>query len=439
MLSFLYSNTPLVFFVQSLWRDEAFSYLLAKNSLLDLLFLTAKDSNPPLYYIFLHFWMKFAGHSEIALRLVSLVFFLATAYVFYLFLTQIFSRGTLISTLYMVLFFSNPLLHYYAFETRMYSMLGFFAVLSSYFMVKKKWVGYGVSAFLGAFTHYFMIFLICLQLFFLLRNTKDKKTLTEIIRIILALIISYLPWVFFVASINTFEMRNSFWLSKSTWTSLLTLPAVLLTGFSTDQWFQYPLLTPLSVLVTLIIILGFLSSRVKSKRKDNNNIFIFLSLWGLAIPYAFLLISFFNPIFAPRYVIFSTIGLLLLYAYLGNHLERKTEYICLVLLLFFSLHYSRYQILFRKKANIKKISSEIRSLMKPGDVVYVTHEFNFHPFQYYINEDQVYIYGKTYEELPWYIGKVLISPNRIASQIPHYPNKAYIVQEDLSYTIQSTD
>jgi len=90
MLSFLFSKTPLLFFAQSLWRDEAFSYFLAKKNILEIIFLSAKDYNPPLYYILLHFWMKIFGSSEIALRSLSLVFYWATIYIIFLFLTKIF-------------------------------------------------------------------------------------------------------------------------------------------------------------------------------------------------------------------------------------------------------------------------------------------------------------------------------------------------------------
>ena len=90
MLSFIFSKTPLSFFVQSLWRDEAFSYLLAKKNIIEIIFLTAKDYNPPLYYLILHFWIKIFGHSEIALRSLSLIFYWATIYIVFLFLTEIF-------------------------------------------------------------------------------------------------------------------------------------------------------------------------------------------------------------------------------------------------------------------------------------------------------------------------------------------------------------
>ncbi|PIW73452.1 hypothetical protein CO005_01355, partial [Candidatus Roizmanbacteria bacterium CG_4_8_14_3_um_filter_34_9] len=68
MLNFLFTKTPLFFLTQPFWRDEAFSYFMAKKNIFEMLLLTAKDFNPPLYYFILHFWMNIFGSSEIALR-----------------------------------------------------------------------------------------------------------------------------------------------------------------------------------------------------------------------------------------------------------------------------------------------------------------------------------------------------------------------------------
>jgi uncharacterized membrane protein len=75
MLDYLFTKTPLIFLTQNLWRDEAFSYLLAKEPISKMLPLTAGDFSPPLYYIVLHYWMSIFGTSEVALRSLSTLFF----------------------------------------------------------------------------------------------------------------------------------------------------------------------------------------------------------------------------------------------------------------------------------------------------------------------------------------------------------------------------
>ena len=66
--------TNVKFFTEGLWCDEAFSWALASKGSA-LLPLTARDFNPPLYYLVLHAWMAIVGTSEVAMRSLSLAFF----------------------------------------------------------------------------------------------------------------------------------------------------------------------------------------------------------------------------------------------------------------------------------------------------------------------------------------------------------------------------
>src|SRR3989339_1180240 len=145
MLNFIFTKTHLFFFTQSFWRDEAFSYFMAKKNVSEIIFLTAKDFNPPLYYLILHFWIKIFGGSEIALRSLSIIFFWATIYVAFLFLNDIFKIKLKKSFFYLIFFIVNPLLLYYAFEARMYTMFAFFASLSYYAFFKKDYRLYLLS------------------------------------------------------------------------------------------------------------------------------------------------------------------------------------------------------------------------------------------------------------------------------------------------------
>src|SRR3990167_6624100 len=157
MTDWFYSNTPLAYFIQSFWRDEAFSYLLAKNGFLKILWLTARDFNPPLYYLILNAWMKIFGSSEIAIRSMSLVAFGLIFYIFVEFLQNVLRVKKSRIVLYSLLFFSNPILNYYAFEGRMYSLFALFASLSFYFLYKRKVGKYVIVTTLGLYTHYFMV------------------------------------------------------------------------------------------------------------------------------------------------------------------------------------------------------------------------------------------------------------------------------------------
>ncbi len=436
MLSFIFNNTPLMFFVQPFWRDEAFSYLLAKKNILEILSLTAKDFNPPLYYLVLHFWLKIFGPSEIAIRSLSLIFFWATIYVVFLFLTKILKiKSFLFLIFYLLFFIINPLVLYYGFESRMYTMFAFFAVLSYYAFFKKKSSLYLFSSLLGLYTHYFMIFVILEQIIYLFIFEK-RKTNLSISQSFNLLIISllFLPWMIFIF----FQKNNfwqSFWIEKMNLTHLPSVLGVIYTGYEYSFKFFDKSILKLSSAFIFLIIIGFL--RIAKKNFSQKKLFYYLFLWGVGIPALVGVASFFKPLFLPRYLIFSTLGLLLLVIFILEQLPTFLRAAIFLIIFAVSLNYHQLQIKYRKKADLRKIIKEIKYLAKRGDVLYVTDELNFHIAQYYFNENDVYIYGKTYEEIPNYVGKVLIPKEKVTNKLPLYPKKAFILTSDSHYEIQA--
>jgi len=116
LFNFLTFHTPLFYLIQSVWRDEAFSYFMAKPNLLKIIATTAQDFNPPLYYLLLHLWMYMAGHSDIGLRLLSFIFHLIGSYYAYLIGRKVTDRkfAVFIFLFYLIIiykpFSSSPLL-----------------------------------------------------------------------------------------------------------------------------------------------------------------------------------------------------------------------------------------------------------------------------------------------------------------------------------------
>src|SRR3989338_2243139 len=119
MLEFFFFHTPVFYLIQSLWRDEAFSYFMALPSIGQIIVNTAADFNPPLYYIFLHLWIVFISSSDIGMRILSFIAHAFTVYFAFLFGRVLFSRR--VAFFVAVFIFFNPMLLYYAFEIRMYS------------------------------------------------------------------------------------------------------------------------------------------------------------------------------------------------------------------------------------------------------------------------------------------------------------------------------
>ena len=424
MLSWLFTRTPLLFLTQSLWRDEAFSYFLAKKNILEIVFLSVRDFNPPLYHVLLHFWLKIFGGSEISLRSLSLIFYWATLYVCFLILTGIFKLSLKKSLIYLSLFLLNPFLTYYAFEARTYSLFSFLATLSYYSFFKKRFKLYYIAAILGLFTHYFMLFIGLSQLLYIYLIFRKDHRYESLKKVVLKPIFIFLPWLILVLLFKNY-FTSSFWIEKTTFKTFTSLFGIVYTGFEKNiGW------------ISLILFLFFalsLAKIINKKRAEGYRLLVYLMLWGVGVPVVVAIISFVKPIFFPRYFIFSTVGFILLLVYC---LE-KMKALLLIILLSIAINYQKLQIQKLKKTDFQKVAREIKVLAKKDDFIYVSSELDFFTAKYYFPENKVLIYYKTYEEIPDYVGKVLISENDIARALPNYPQKAFIIKSKGTYNIQA--
>lgn len=433
MMQFLFTKTPLAYFVASFWRDEAFSYLMARLPIHTLLWSTAHDANPPLYYILLKLWMGIFGTSEVALRSLSLIFFWATLYVAFLIMRDIYKLSSKKSLFYLLLFIINPLLNYYAFEARMYSMMAFIATLLFYALMKKEYKLYAYTALAALFTHYFLIVVIAFQALFIF-ITSHKTERKHFFLPLLPTSLWYIPWVIILVLARP-PVGGSFWLSPPALKDIFLLPAVILTGYEKNAWIIVPFLFSLSLFTTGILIFGSLHHFFLQKKRQ----LLLLLGWSLGIPLAVFILSFIKPLFLPRYLIFATVGLLLLLVNCFEHVKNKyIHFVLITIFMIFLLSYSTIQVVMRTKAPLKKTFTLINNEMGKNDVVYVTHEYDFHPAEYYLPTKKIYLYKKKYEELPWFVGKVLMDKQAFKDTLPQYPIRAFIVNNDGSYSIQST-
>lgn len=437
MLTWLFSKTPLLYLTQSFWRDEAFSYFMAKKSIIEIIFLTAKDFNPPLYYLILHFWMKVFGSSEIALRSLSIIFFWGTIYVAYLFLHDIFKMKLKKSFFYLIFFIINPLLLFYAFEARMYSMFAFFASLSYYAFFKKNNRLYLISTIAGLFTHYFMGLVVLSQLFFLMINKKNIGYIKK--KVVYLSLLIFSPWLFFFFNQNS--IPSSFWLNKPQLKDIFAILGIIYTGNESNFYSDNLIVkmqnnvVNLSLVLLVIIAIGIFLYFKKFLKKDRTN-FQLLFIWGIGISSIVGLISFIKPLYFPRYLIFANIGFSLLTIFVLEKINIYFRVILITVLISLTFSYQKLQIEYRRKINLRKVFREIQAISDKKDLIY-TDDLDFFTAQYYLNNKRVYIYGKSYEDIPEYNGKVLILKENVASSLPYYPEKAFILNSNGQYDIQA--
>lgn len=173
LLPLLWLATALRFLrldAQSFWNDEGNSARLAERSLRLIVEGAAADVHPPLYYLLLAGWRQLLGEGEFELRALS-------AFAGVLLVAGVAALGRVMARrrqwglpLMAGLFAAvHPALVYYSQETRMYALLGLWAVLSTLLLWRLlPWLGRGVrretvgwaAAYLlvvaaGLYTHYF--------------------------------------------------------------------------------------------------------------------------------------------------------------------------------------------------------------------------------------------------------------------------------------------
>ncbi len=329
---------------------------------------------------------------------------------------------------YIILFILNPLLLYYAFEARMYSMFAFLATLSYYSFYKKDNKLYFLSTIAGLFTHYFMVLIVLSQLFYLSINKTNFNYVSK--KTVKLTLLIFLPWLVFFLFQNGFQ--GNFWITKPHLKDAFGLLGIIYTG-NESAFYPGDLINKIRNNIAYISILLLIIMTLGIRKKAVLNL---LFIWGVGIPLFIGLISFIKPIYFPRYMIFASIGLILLIVNILEKLNFSLRVILLTALIILTFNYQKLQIKYRKKVNLGKTIREIQVVANKNDLFF-TDDLDFFTYQYYLNENRVYIYGKKYEDIPAFNGKVLIPKEKVASTLPFYPKKAFIIKPDGQYSIQA--
>jgi uncharacterized membrane protein len=470
-LDYLFTKTPLAFLPQNLWRDEAFSYLMAQRSIPEIISMTVKDFSPPLYYIFLHYWILLFGSSELAMRSLSLLFYAFTLYAAYEIIVYIFKCSRLHTLLFMILFLLNPFLNYYAAEARMYMMVTFFVAVSYFALWKPYKITYIIAITAAFYTHYFAVFIYIAQWLprFIVYFRSSYRSLHKLhtwklfwkeFHMAIIPLLLFLPWMWYILISHDFS-DNSFWIIVPPRKEILYIPFLLFTGYERvfGQYYHdkagYTIFhTRMLLLLWTIFLLPvaasivqlFTKQKLKPEEKGNRMVLIDVLMWAFFTPILIYILSYLTqPLFHPRYYIFASVGFMLLivlafqYAWRSKDMFIKVLGIGLfVVLLQWTWSFTKLNLKYRSKRTVAPMIQEIHTLLRPKDYVYTKSELDYHLVQYYLKDkkDQVKIYDKTYEEIPAYTGKVLIPREALSYYLPQFPSKAFVVHYNW-YEIQS--
>jgi len=222
---------------ESIWLDEATSILIARLNLSSVVAWAAGDIHPPLYYLALHFWLRF-GETEFAVRALSAVLGILTVVVTYALAQELF--GPRVGVYAALLLALSPLHIVYSQEVRMYAMVTAWSLLASYLMLLalrrqrwQYWLGYVICGVLSLYTHYFALFVLLFQGLFIIgwawRKRVEKKQLWFSVLALCTIAVMFLPWLPILYHQST--TGGGGWVEKSvgrpSWRSLV------------DTWVQF--------------------------------------------------------------------------------------------------------------------------------------------------------------------------------------------------------
>lgn len=301
---------------QSIWFDEAYSSYLIRGNFADIWNATAFDVHPPLYYFLLKIWSVFFGHSEFALRLMSVFFGTIAIVLVFKLINRWF--GLKAATVATFLVSISPLIIRYGQEMRMYTLaiicvLAATLALNSALATKERkyFIWYGVFLALGMWTHYFVAFVWIAQLIYLLiiyrkRNRKFLKdtNIRWAYGTAIALFLPWLPWL----CIQFFVVQIGFWTPPITMATPLDFWAESLFTLESTQVTGWMVILGLAIIALMIVL--FVQWFKKASKKDRYRLFLIACM--IILPPTLLMLVSMPPLktlYVTRYVLHSTLFL----------------------------------------------------------------------------------------------------------------------------------
>jgi len=324
-----------------LWHDESFSANAANNSWIRIIEIARKDTHPPLHLFLLKISGIIFGINDFSMRLPSLLSYLLSLYFVYFLIRK---KSKFFIFLSLALSATNPVMLYYASESRGYSLLTFFCLATVGFFLellekptKSNMLGFVVFNILLLYTHsigllitfgiliYYLFFLIRklnlfvftknllnkqnqdlfsksvfldIKVFFFSEFTKNKNSYLSVLISLLVVSLAYAPW-FLVFLNHYFKVTDKgFWLTFNPINDLFSVPPTFFVNHGyNNQGFWSVLINGLPAVGLLIFVFGL----IKGIRKFQN-----FAIFGLIFLLIMYLVSFKNPLFYIRYLSFIT-------------------------------------------------------------------------------------------------------------------------------------
>jgi uncharacterized membrane protein len=248
--------------VNSLWFDESFSWIVARQPAWAILTQQLTPIMPPLYHFMLSFWMRL-GESEAVLRSFSAIWGVITIPVMYCLGRELFTSavGLAAALLTAVL----PFHVYFAQEARPYALIIFLSALILWAFVRSwrdagygVWISFGLLTGFSLYAHYFVIFSLAVLHGFVFQSRSRGRGrwrglfLSDLVAI--AVFSPRLP----SAWAQMRQVTTNFWLpNPSPFQPLKTLDFLLFSHTTASTpWWLIPVAIYLTLSIFILVTLG---------------------------------------------------------------------------------------------------------------------------------------------------------------------------------------
>ncbi|EPJ96525.1 MULTISPECIES: glycosyltransferase family 39 protein [Pseudomonas] len=381
--------------IPTIWFDEAFSVLLARHEPWQIWSITARDVHPPLYYFFLHYWMVVFGDGVLAVRSLSAVADVGTVLLGIKLMSLVATRrATWIAALLLALL---PISVRYSQEARMYTLLSFWlmgATVALVYWIKdpenKNFPIYYICLMTAAFyTHYFAALGVLVHWFYwwtgrcsVFQTALPRGAWMLANGAILGLLA---PWAFY-STRYLLGNRGIEWIPAITVEGVFSLfwQFIMLNG----RWAQSVYLYPLP------LMLGICAISISFWRGTAYRFNALLGGCFLVPIFAVALVSLFVPVFVPRYLLLSAIGLSLVIAVCLDSWERRSCVVMMALIFIVLVEVQGLRAVykqtdnlsgigFRREMKIDVLANKVKQEIKLADDIVVDTFFSYLVFSYY--------------------------------------------------------
>ncbi|MCS7075535.1 MAG: glycosyltransferase family 39 protein [Bacteroidia bacterium] len=383
----------------SLNGDEAFSVYHAQMSVPMIISELSKGNNPPLYEIFLHFWIKLFGISELSVRFPSLITSCVTLIFLYLYCARYFNRRVAVYVSLLFIFTNYNVK--YAHQARVYAIMGMLSIMSVYYFTNllqyyitrpypnskmklkevfnTSFIVLVVINTLLIYAHYFGFWVLIAELFFILLHYRILiRIWREVLVFSAVILLLYLP------NIKVFFVR--FAVSSVHGNLFIPKPNGVETLYNMIWTFCNQPVVAVSV---MILLFAFAVSIFVSKKPEFRTderlparliaflfFFIFLSMF---------FISYKITMFLDRYLMPASIGFYILLGIVLDGIIENKKYRYFIPVVLIALFIVTFDPKMRDNNDMRKITEYLTKKRTQNSFVIISPFYNDLLFTYYHN------------------------------------------------------